>query len=43
MQMEFLYKELQESFPKVLNSLKNASTIFTTSNIVLTEFENPKD
>ncbi len=43
MQLNFLYKELSESFTSVLNVLKNATTILEASNVVLTRFECPAD
>jgi N-acetylmuramoyl-L-alanine amidase len=41
MQLEFLYKELSESYKSVLNTLKNAKNIRTASDAVLTKFERP--
>lgn len=41
MQLEFLIKELSESFPTVLSELKSATSVAGASNIVLTKFENP--
>jgi hypothetical protein len=43
MQLEFLYKELSESFPAVLASLKKATSVLAASNLVLTKFEAPSD
>lgn len=41
MQLEFLYKELSESYKSVLNTLKNAKNIRIASDVVLTKFERP--
>ena len=41
MQLEFLYKELSESYKSVLNTLKNAKNIRMASDVVLTKFERP--
>lgn len=41
MQLEFLYKELSESYPKVLSSLESAKSVSEASTIVLTEYERP--
>ena len=43
MQLEFLYKELSESYKGVLNGIIAAKTIREASDIVLTKFERPKD
>ena len=43
MQLEFLYKELSESYKGVLNGIMAAKTIREASDIVLTKFERPKD
>lgn len=43
MQLEFLYKELSESFKDVLSDLKNAKSVLEASNSVLTKFECPAD
>lgn len=40
-QLEFLYKELSESYKSVLTTLKNAKNIRTASDAVLTKFERP--
>lgn len=40
-QLEFLYKELKESFPAVLVALRNATSVEAASTIVLTKFERP--
>lgn len=40
-QLEFLYKELSESYKTVLNDLKGATTVLDASNSVLTKFERP--
>ncbi len=41
MQLEFLYKELSESYPSVLTTLKTAKSIREASDAVLTKFERP--
>lgn len=38
-QLEFLYKELNENFKPVLNSLKTATSVMKASNVVLKDFE----
>jgi LysM repeat protein len=43
MQLEFLYKELSESYQSVLKVLKNATSILEASNAVLLKFERPYD
>lgn len=43
MQLNFLYKELTESYPSVLNILKTATSVFEASNAVLLKFECPAD
>lgn len=43
MQLEFLYKELSESYPAVLRTLKNAASVKEASNAVLLQFERPAD
>lgn len=43
MQLEFLYKELNESYPSVLSVLKNATSVLEASNAVLLKFERPAD
>lgn len=43
MQLNFLMKELTESFPAVLSVLKKASTVREASDIVLLKFEIPDD
>lgn len=40
-QLDFLYKELSESFKSLLNALKTATTVRTASDLVLTQFERP--
>lgn len=40
-QLEFLYKELSESYKSVLTTLKNAKNIRTASDVVLIKFERP--
>lgn len=42
-QLNFLIKELSESYPDVLNTLKNASSVLEASNAVLLKFERPAD
>ena len=41
--LEFLYKELSESYPAVLNTLKNATSVLQASNAVLLQYERPAD
>lgn len=43
MQLDFLWKELSESYSSVLQTLKTASSILTASNAVLLKFERPAD
>jgi LysM repeat protein len=43
MQLDFLYKELSESYKSVLAALKNATSIKEASNVVLFKFEAPAD
>lgn len=40
-QLEFLYKELSESYSGVLTTLKNAKSVLEASNAVLTKYERP--
>lgn len=40
-QLGFLLKELSESFPGVLSTLKNATSVLEASNAVLLDFERP--
>lgn len=42
-QLEFLYKELKESYSSVLTVLQTATSIRQASNIILFEYENPAD
>lgn len=42
-QLEFLYKELSESYKSVLTALKAATSVLSASNTVLKDFEKPKD
>lgn len=42
-QLEFLMKELSESYPSVLNTLKTATSVLEASNAVLLKFECPAD
>lgn len=41
MQLDFLWKELKESFPSVLNVLLHATSVREASNSVLIDFEKP--
>lgn len=41
--LEFFYKELSESFPGVLQSLKAATSVREASNIILLKYECPAD
>lgn len=41
MQLDFLWKELSESYKGVLSDLKSAKTVLNASNSVLTKFERP--
>lgn len=41
MQLNFLWKELSESYKGVVSDLKNAKTVLEASNSVLTKFERP--
>lgn len=43
MQLDFLCKELKESYPAVYNKLKTAASVREASDIVLTQFERPAD
>lgn len=43
MQLEFLYKELSESYPAVLMTLKNATSVLEASNAMLLKYERPAD
>lgn len=43
MQLDFLMKELAESYKSVLNTLKTATTVVDASNDVLLKFERPAD
>ena len=43
MQLDFLCKELKESYPTVYNKLKTAASVREASDIVLTQFERPAD
>ncbi len=42
-QLQFLYKELSESYKPVLNVLKSATSVRAASNAVLLNFERPED
>ena len=41
MQLDFIYKELSESYPKVLDGLMNATSVSNASNIVMLNYEKP--
>ena len=43
MQLNFLAKELQESYKSTLDCLKNAKSVRYASDVVLTQFEKPAD
>lgn len=43
MQLDFLWKELSESYKSVLNTLKTATSVRQASDDVLTKFERPAD
>ncbi len=43
MQLEFLWKELRELYPTVLNPLKSARTVREVSDVVLLGYEKPAD
>lgn len=43
MQLDYLMKEMQNSYSSVLSTLKSATTILEASNAVLTKFERPAD
>lgn len=43
MQLDFLYKEVSESYVSVLTVLKNASSVSQASNAVLLQFKRPAD
>ena len=43
MQLDFLFKELNEKYTPILNTLRNAKTIIEASNCVLLQFERPAD
>lgn len=43
LQLEFLWKELNESYKGVLNGLKVADSVRSASDLVLKKFERPKD
>ena len=40
-QLDFLYKELSESYPTILHTLENATSVLQASNEVLLKFEKP--
>lgn len=43
MQLDFLWKELSDSYSSVLKTLKNASSVLEASNAVLLNYERPAD
>lgn len=43
MQLDFLCKELKESYPTVYSTLRTAASVREASDIVLTQFERPAD
>ena len=43
LQMKYLWKELQRDYPRVLQALRNATSVRSASDIVLTQFECPAD
>lgn len=43
MQLNFLWKELTESYPGVVSALKTASSVRAASDVVMVKFENPRD
>jgi uncharacterized protein YgiM (DUF1202 family) len=43
MQIDFLLKELRESYSSLYKTLKTVSSVSTASNEVLTKFERPRD
>ena len=43
MQLDFLWQELNASYPTVMKALKSADSVKTASDIVLTQFERPAD
>lgn len=43
MQLNFLWKELSESYPGVVSALKTASSVRAASDVVMVKFENPRD
>ena len=43
MQLEFLYKELSESYKSVLSALKSATSVRSASDVVLMKYERPAD
>lgn len=42
-QLEFMWYELSEHYPSVLRALRNSTSIFEASNIILTRFMRPAD
>ena len=43
MQLDFLWKELNDSYPAVVTALKTATSVRGASDAVMVKFENPKD
>lgn len=43
MQLDFLWKELTESYPGVVSALKTAKSVRAASDVVMCKFENPAD
>lgn len=43
MQLDFLWKELAQSYASVVSELKSAKSVLEASNVVLTKFERPAD
>ena len=43
MQLDFLWKELTESYPSLVNILKTAASVRAASDAVLVQFERPAD
>lgn len=43
MQLDFLWKELSENYPKVVKGLQAAASVREASDIVLLKYEQPKD
>jgi hypothetical protein len=43
MQVNYLCQELSSDYPSVLSALKSATSVYSASTVVLTQFESPKD